>query len=87
VPTLGLVSRDWTRVTVHGPAPIGRYGHAVAIVGTVFFVFGGQVDGTFTDDLWAFDLNTCKFDLWFLPVHQVHLSICPSAYKSCLGAL
>jgi hypothetical protein len=69
-----LVSRDWTRVTVHGPAPIGRYGHAAAIVGTVFFVFGGQVDGAFLDDIWAFDLNTCKFESWF-PACQVNLSI------------
>ncbi|KAJ3575989.1 hypothetical protein NP233_g747 [Leucocoprinus birnbaumii] len=57
---LNLVSRDWTRVTVHGQAPIGRYGHAVAIIGTTFFVVGGQVDGLFLNDIWAFDLNTLR---------------------------
>lgn len=26
------VTREWTRVAVHGPSPKGRYGHAVSIV-------------------------------------------------------
>lgn len=41
-----------------GPAPVGRYGHGVAMIGFKFYVFGGQVGGDFMNDLWCFDLNS-----------------------------
>ncbi|KAG0662430.1 Negative regulator of mitotic exit [Rhodotorula mucilaginosa] len=58
---LNLSTRDWTRVKTVGKVPEGRYGHAVAMVGSRFFVFGGQTDdGGFKNDLCFFDLQKLK---------------------------
>lgn len=55
-------SREWTRVKTIGPVPEGRYGHAAAMVGSKFFVFGGQKDdGGFMNDLVWFDLQKRRF--------------------------
>ncbi|KAF4577500.1 Negative regulator of mitotic exit [Pleurotus pulmonarius] len=57
---LNLVQHQWTRLAVRGPAPSARHGHAAAMIGSLFFVVGGQDDRTFFNDIWAFDLNTLR---------------------------
>ncbi|KAK8858500.1 hypothetical protein IAR55_002727 [Kwoniella newhampshirensis] len=53
---LDLRSQEWTSVPVSS-GPQGRYGHAVTLLEGKFYVFGGQADGAFMNDLWMYDLK------------------------------
>ncbi|KAH8762979.1 hypothetical protein BGZ57DRAFT_768903 [Hyaloscypha finlandica] len=54
---LNTSTRQWSRAVPAGPRPSGRYGHSLNILGSKIYVFGGQVEGYFMNDLVAFDLN------------------------------
>ncbi|TQS35169.1 hypothetical protein Golomagni_04417 [Golovinomyces magnicellulatus] len=54
---LNTATRQWSRAIPAGPRPTGRYGHSLNILGSKIYVFGGQVEGYFMNDLVAFDLN------------------------------
>ena len=55
-----LATRQWSRALPPGPRPAGRYGHTLNILGSKIYVFGGQVEGHFFNDLIAFDLNALQ---------------------------
>lgn len=54
---LNTSSRQWSRAIPPSPRPQGRYGHTLNILGSKIYIFGGQVEGYFFNDLVAFDLN------------------------------
>ena len=39
------VDRKWTEVEAGTPAPIGRSGHAMTVVGQQIFLYGGMDNG------------------------------------------
>ncbi|CAG8798905.1 26487_t:CDS:2, partial [Racocetra persica] len=51
-------TKRWSRITVNGTSPIGRYGHSVAVIGSKMYIFGGRFEGYYLNDLLAFDVNT-----------------------------
>ena len=55
-----LATRHWSRAIPPGYKPAGRYGHTLNILGSKIYVFGGQVEGYFFNDLVAFDLNALQ---------------------------
>ncbi|TGZ78041.1 hypothetical protein EX30DRAFT_310548 [Ascodesmis nigricans] len=57
---LNTSTRQWSKAIPPGHRPRGRYGHTLNIVGSKLYVFGGQVDGIFFNDLTSFDLNTLQ---------------------------
>lgn len=50
----------WTVPQPVGARPSGRYGHTISTIGSTLYVFGGQCDDYFFDDLVAYDLSTLQ---------------------------
>ncbi|OCL08257.1 cell polarity protein-like protein [Glonium stellatum] len=57
---LNTSTKHWSRAMPAGPRPSGRYGHTLNILGSKIYIFGGQVEGFFFNDLVAFDLNSLQ---------------------------
>jgi hypothetical protein len=55
-----VATKHWSRAVPSGTRPSGRYGHSLNLLGSKIYIFGGQVEGFFFNDLVAFDLNTLQ---------------------------
>jgi len=57
---IAAATKQWSKALPAGPRPSGRYGHTLNILGSKIYIFGGQVEGYFFNDLVAFDLNALQ---------------------------
>ncbi|KAG5957611.1 hypothetical protein E4U58_005754 [Claviceps cyperi] len=67
-----VATRHWSRALPAGTRPSGRYGHTLNILGSKIYIFGGQVEGLFMNDLSAFDLNQLQSPnyMWEILLHN-----------------
>ena len=52
------VQRQWRCVPITGEAPQSRYGPGLCAVGNTLYLFGGQTDSTFWNDVWTIDVSS-----------------------------
>ncbi|ODQ65979.1 hypothetical protein NADFUDRAFT_82875, partial [Nadsonia fulvescens var. elongata DSM 6958] len=65
---LNTSTLKWTVANPTGLRPQGRYGHTISTIGSRLYVFGGQLDDLFFNDLICFDLTSlrsagCKWEI------------------------
>ncbi|CAI2176843.1 473_t:CDS:10 [Funneliformis geosporum] len=52
---LNKETKKWTKPSIKGVTPLGRFGHTAVLIGSIMYVFGGCIDGYYLNDLVAFD--------------------------------
>ncbi|KAG0346740.1 Negative regulator of mitotic exit [Podila humilis] len=55
---LHTARKEWNKPPIQGPLPTPRHSHTACAVGTTMFVFGGQVDNYYLDDISSFDMKS-----------------------------
>ncbi|KAF9341877.1 Negative regulator of mitotic exit [Linnemannia elongata] len=55
---LHTARKEWNRPPLQGPLPTPRHSHSGCSVGTTMYIFGGQLDNFYLDDIAAFDMKT-----------------------------
>ncbi|ETS74016.1 hypothetical protein PFICI_13882 [Pestalotiopsis fici W106-1] len=76
---LNTSTRQWSRALPAGTRPSGRYGHSLNIIGSKIYIFGGQIEGYFMNDLATFDLNQLQLptNRWEILVENNENNVSP----------
>jgi hypothetical protein len=54
--------KEWNKPPILGLLPAPRHSHAACVIGTTMYIFGGQFNGYYLNDIACFDLKSRK--LW-----------------------
>jgi hypothetical protein len=81
-----LDQKLWTRIHMDGYKPAERSGHTAVAHEGMMYVFGGQQEGNYFNDLFLFNTSTCKL---LVISYLIHLSNCInySQYTAKMGAI
>ena len=62
-----LDQKLWTRIHMDGYKPAERSGHTAVAHEGMMYVFGGQQEGNYFNDLFLFNTSTCKLlDIYYM---------------------
>ncbi|KAK9468358.1 hypothetical protein V1512DRAFT_221659 [Lipomyces arxii] len=60
---MNISSYLWSKPSATGQKPCGRYGHTLSAIGSRVYIFGGQVDSQYFNDMFAFNLGSSNSGL------------------------
>jgi hypothetical protein len=66
-----LDTKQWYKPPIQGNPNVGRFAHSATVIGSKMYIFGGQSDGYFLNDLIAFDLQSRKFFFFFFEIYYI----------------
>ncbi|KAG0340641.1 Negative regulator of mitotic exit [Podila humilis] len=55
---LHTLRKEWNRPAIQGLLPAPRHSHAASVIGTTMFIFGGQFNGYYFNDICSFDMKS-----------------------------
>ncbi|RIA92193.1 hypothetical protein C1645_820989 [Glomus cerebriforme] len=58
---LNTDTKQWYKPPIQGNPDVGRFGHSASVIGSKMYIFGGQSNGYYLNDLVAFDLQSLNY--------------------------
>ncbi|KAG0210498.1 Negative regulator of mitotic exit [Mortierella sp. NVP41] len=55
---LHTIRKEWNKPTILGLLPAPRHSHAACVIGTTMYIFGGQFNGYYLNDIASFDMKS-----------------------------
>ncbi|KAF9315458.1 Negative regulator of mitotic exit [Podila horticola] len=55
---LHTVRKEWNKPSIQGLLPAPRHSHAACVLGTTMYIFGGQFNGYYFNDVCSFDMKS-----------------------------